>query len=115
MSRISKILKLYNFNELYLFSKLTFINTIKYNYLSDQIFKHLCSDPPSYKSFSSDLFLLGNYFKIEIPNISENISALKINLKNQLISNDGISDSIKLCLNNLRYKHYRTLLNELIK
>jgi len=115
MSRILKILKLYNFNELYLFSKLTFINTIKYNYLSNQIFKHLCNDPPSYKSFSSDLILLSNYFKIETPSIAENISALKINLKNQLISNDGITDSIKLCLNNLRYKYYRTLLNELIK
>ena len=55
---ILKISKLYNFNELYLFSKLTFINTIKYNYLSNQIFKHLCNDPSSYKSFSSDLILL---------------------------------------------------------
>ncbi|RNA38363.1 hypothetical protein BpHYR1_035453 [Brachionus plicatilis] len=57
-----------------------------------------------YMRVTRHLVLISKYFKIETSKISIN-----------LISNDGISDLIWLCLCNLKLKHYRTLLNELIQ
>lgn len=113
MSKILKVLKMFNFEELYIYSKLCFIDTVKYNYLSSQILRSMYTEPEAYKSFSSDLALISKYFNIEASNIENNIGALKSCLKHNLYTNDGISDSIWLCLNNLKIKYYRVLLREL--
>ncbi|RNA13833.1 hypothetical protein BpHYR1_050277 [Brachionus plicatilis] len=47
--------------------------------------------------------------------IKNDINQLKLVLKSELEFNDGITDSIKLSLENLRFKRYRILLKNLIK
>ena len=45
MSNILKCLKIFNFDDLYMFSKISFIDSIKNNQLSYEIFNFLCKTP----------------------------------------------------------------------
>ncbi|RNA31201.1 hypothetical protein BpHYR1_001081 [Brachionus plicatilis] len=59
-------------------SKLTFIDTIKFNYLSSQILKSLSTDAPSNKSFPSDMALISKYFETNLLEIAENMDCRKV-------------------------------------
>ena len=65
MSKILKILKLFNFEELYCSSKLSFLVSIKNNLISDYIFSYLCKNKneksPRTKSFVCDIRFLENF------------------------------------------------------
>ena len=61
-----------------------------------------------------DMILISKYFNIRTLDISDSLNLLKDKLINNLKTNDGISDSINLCLNNLKYKPFKTLLFGLI-
>ncbi|RNA17771.1 hypothetical protein BpHYR1_049432 [Brachionus plicatilis] len=70
MSNILKCLKIFNFGQLYLQSKLSFIETLKYNYLASQIFHDLSINPrikgSRLKSFDQDITILEDFFKSNI-------------------------------------------------
>ena len=67
-----------------------------------------------FRSFSDDLDRLKQYFEKDVNFIIENSSELKIKLKTNLASEDGLTDSIKLCLNNPKFPYYRNILKNLI-
>ena len=119
MSKILKILKLFNFEELYCSSKLSFLVSIKNNLISDYIFSYLCKNKneksPRTKSFVSDIRFLEGYFNSAIEAIDLDPMKFKRKLRNSSQNFDGISDSIKLCLNNIKSKTYKIMLDNLTK
>ena len=119
MSKILKILKLFNFEELYCSSKLSFLVSIKNNLISDYIFSYLCKNKneksPRTRSFVSDKRFLEGYFNSAIEAIDLDPMKFKRKLRNSSQNFDGISDSIKLCLNNIKSKTYKIMLDNLTK
>ena len=99
-------------NTLYLKSKLSFLESIKNNELCTGIFKHLCHDlknTKNTKSFQNDMLLLQNHFNRDIGVISAGSSGFGGSLKRELTTgNDGLKDSIMLCLNNINNKFYKS-------
>jgi len=71
MTNILKALKIFNFDQLYIFSKLTFINTIRYSSLASYILECMKNLPERsantrFRSFADDLNKLKNYFEKDI-------------------------------------------------
>ena len=85
MSNILKSLNIYNFHELYISTKLSFLETIKNNELSMQIFDILCREldrtHKKSQSFSKDILLLQSHFGIDIELIFAGPSILKRSMK----------------------------------
>ena len=119
MSNILKCLKIFNFEQLYLQSKLSFIESLKYNYLASEIFNDLSISPrikgSKLKSFDQDITILEDFFNSNITNIGTQTGELKKLLKLQFSIKDGLTDSINLCLSNKNDKKYYFLLVELTK
>ena len=92
--------------ELYVSTKLSFLESIKNNSVSSDIFRYLCDNKNKSKryskSFVQDIKLLENNFHKEISVIFENPLVFKNLLKKRPITQDGILDSIYSCLN--KYK-----------
>ena len=118
MSNILKSLNIYNFHELYISSKLSFLETIKNNELSMRIFDILCRElDRTYKksqSFSKDILLLQSHFGIDIELIFAGPSILKRSMKLTFKERDGLTDSIT-CLANIKKSPYNEILNNLTK
>jgi hypothetical protein len=116
---ILKSLNIYNFHELYISSKLSFLETIKNNELSMRIFDILCRElDRTYKksqSFSKDILLLQSHFGIDIELIFAGPSILKRSMKLTFKERDGLTDSITLCLANIKKSPYNEILNNLTK
>ena len=104
MSNVLKCLKIFNFDELYLFSKISFLNSIKNNDLSYQIFGWLCSDSrpnKNSKSFKKDIVLIENKFNMNIDIVFQNVNKFKIEMKKTFdVRGNGICSSILTCLYN---------------
>jgi hypothetical protein len=119
MTNILKSLKIYNFNELYICSKLSFLETIKNNEIALKIFNILCAElertHKKSKSFSKDILLLQNHFDMDIELIFTSPCRLKLSMKETFKERDGLTDSITLCLKNLSNNFYRGLLYNLTR
>lgn len=118
MSNILKCLKVFNFEQLYIQSKLSFIETLKYNKLAYEIFRDICfsrTNGSKLKSFDQDITTMEGFFKSDITNISRNTGEFKKFLKLQFNNKDGLTDSINLCIVNISDKKYFYLLLELTK
>ena len=118
MSRILKCLKLFNFEELYLSSKLSFLSAIHFNQLSYDIFQSLLREKDQVsktsKSFKKDILLLENHFNSKIEDIAKRPYSIRLEMKKQFNLEDGLKDSIMTCLINYKSHFYRNLLNDLI-
>ena len=119
MSKILKCLKIYDFNTLYIKSKLSFIQTLKKNEVCSYIFKCLCqnlNNPPKKNiSFQSDILILQNNFNVDIKLIyDEPLKYNKCLIKSYQLRNDGLADSIMICLSNFNNNFFYKLLNDLI-
>ncbi len=70
MNTLLRVLKIYKVEELYMSSKLSFLNKIKLNKLSYHIFNYLCEYLDNVKnnsnSFKKDIFRLEKYFNLDI-------------------------------------------------
>ncbi len=121
MSKILDALKIFNFEKLYIKSKLSFLISIKFNELSSNIFDYLVSQKSSIKktskSFLRDIINLEEHFKMDISEIFKNKNIYKFirSLKDDFKKKDGITDSIRTCLYNFKYNSYRDMLNDLTK
>ena len=121
MSKILLALKIHNFEQLYIKSKLSFLNSIKSNELSSMILKSLIEKKntckPSSKSFTKDLILLEKHFNLDISVIydSKMLDKLNLDLKKLFLQKNGLLDSIKICLNFYKIKLYKTMLDNLTK
>ena len=119
MTNILKSLKIYNFYDLYISSKLSFLETIKNNEISLKIFNILCQElertHSKSQSFSKDILLLQTHFGIDIELIFAGPNLLKRSMKLAFTKRDGITDSITLCLANLKNKLYSEILNNLTR
>ena len=119
MTNILKCFKILDFNTLYIKSKLSFLESIKKNEICSQIFNYLCYDlnniKKDSKSFQRDIILLQSHFGIDIELIFAGPSRLRDMLIKDLHTDDGLSDSIMLCLNNINKKFYKNLLDNLIQ
>ena len=103
ISKIRKAINIYNFESIYLLSKLSFINTVFNNEICVNILLYLIEDMnvnKSTKSFKNYLILLKNEFKTEPCQIIMRPLKYKEKLIDKLNSTteDGILDSIKYCL-----------------
>lgn len=120
MSDVLKVLKILKFYQPYLFSKLSFIEAIRFNSLASGIFEYIIHNitigpSKSNNSFEADIQLLTNHFNLDFPLLLSNKSKCKRELKGHFLINDDISDSIKMCLENLRFKDYSFFLIEQIR
>ena len=98
MSYVLKCLKIFNFDELNIFSKISFLNSIKNNELSYQIFGWLCSDSrpnKNYKTFKKEIILIENKFYLNINIVFQNVKKFKIEMKESFdVRDNGIFSSI---------------------
>ena len=105
--------------ELYISTKLSFLESIKNNSVSTDIFKYLCSSKNKSKryskSFVQDVKLLESNFNKEISVIFENPIIYKKLLKKRPTNQDGILDSIYSCLNEYKSNTYKKMLDDLTK
>jgi len=115
MSNILKCLKIFNFEQLYIYYKLNFINTISNNDISSNIFSYLINNRghnQKSNSIKKDFCIIENFFNSKIDIISKNCKTYKIILKKQLsIKNNGICNTILYCLNNIKIKFFKNFLN----
>jgi hypothetical protein len=107
ISKVLKCLKIFNIEDLYISTKLSFLNSIRFNSVSYSIFNHLCINKNKRnrfsKSFIQDIKLLEKHFENEISAIFEKPLLFKKLLKLNFSNHDGISDSINECL-----KYYKS-------
>ena len=117
MSRILKSLKIYNFEELYISSKLSFLNSIKQNEVTKKIFEYLCNIKRNRlsKSFVQDIKVLEKGLHSKIEDIYLECKYLKKSLKKSFKERDGIVDSINTCFVYYKSKNYKVILDNLIK
>ena len=119
ISKILNCLKIHNFEDLYICSKLSFLNSIKSNELSQSIFNYICSEKANKKnnskSFIQDIRLLEKNFNLEISAIFREPLNIKRKLLKKFHIKNGIYDSINTCLTNFKNKSFKLLLNNLIK
>ena len=106
MTRLLRVLKIFKIEELYISSKLSFLQTLKHNKLSSDIFNLICLETQNTKnnsnSFKKDIKLLEEDFGLDISVILAGPLKLKGLLKNTFYDRDGISDSIRTCLSNIK-------------
>jgi hypothetical protein len=114
ISDILKCLRIYDFHDLYISSKLSFLEMIKSNELSLSILNFLCSDLENINkhtnSFKKDIQLVQSHFDLDIAVILVKPKALKNLMKKTFNEIDGLADSINTCLFNIKQKPYRDLL-----
>ena len=117
MSKILNCLKVFKFEDLYIFSKLSFLNSIKHNYLASSIFSEICKCRRNRlsKSFFQDINVLEKRFRSNIEDICLEIDYYKKLLKCSFSLGDGISDSINTCFVKYKSKTYKNILDDLIK
>ena len=118
ISNILKCLKIFNLDDLYIFSKIFFIYSIKNNQLSSEIFNYLCKAPTGNKSksFKKDILTLEKKFNTNISTISNNAKTFKNKLKENFnLKDNGICETIMTCINKLKCKFYKFFLSNLIK
>ena len=119
MTRILKLLKIFKFEELYISTKLSFLSSIKNNYISSAIFDFLCVNKSKSKRFSKsfvqDIKVLENHFNYGISAIFENPLNFKKLLKKQSTIPDGILDSINICLTKYKSRKFKKMLDDLTK
>ncbi|RNA36853.1 hypothetical protein BpHYR1_025929 [Brachionus plicatilis] len=119
MTSVLNALQLFNFDQLYVFSKLSFISTTKFNRMASVIYQDLCLNKPTMenklKSFNQDIVLFESHFTSEMSLINSNVEAFKKDLKLQFKQENGLTDSVKLCLKNINDNKYFTLLINLTK
>ena len=118
VSNILKTLKIYNFDQLYIFSKISFIKSIQLNDLAYSIFNILKNVKNCHKksiSFKQDIKVVESFFNVPIDTVLEKPDEFKNQLKNSFNEKNGIIDSINFCFNNYKNKFYRNILNNLIK
>ena len=119
MTEVLKCLKIFNFNDLYIKAKLSFLNSLKYNELSMYIFNFLCEElnetTKKSKSFKKDIILLKARFSMDIEVILAGASVLKTTLKDTFKERDGLTDSVLLCLRNIKISRFKKQLNDLIR
>jgi hypothetical protein len=118
MSNILRCLKIFNFNTLYIKTKLSFLNSIKNNIICTGIFEYLCHDLNSKTkntgSFQKDMIMLQSHFGMDVGVISAGSAGLVRLLGKDFTSgSDGLKDSIMLCLNNINNKFYKNILDNL--
>ena len=118
MSEVLKSLKIYNFFDLYISSKLSFLESIKKNELSAQIFDCLCLDlnkvQKNSKSFQVDIKLLEKHFNIDIELIYAGPILLRKSLTDKFKEPNGLKDSILHCLSKRNQKFFKNLLDLLL-
>ena len=120
-SHISKILnciKIHTFHDLYIKTKLSFIRTLCYNENAFKFFSYLVKNKKisfRSKSFKKDITLLEDVYKKDILVILRDTKNIELDFKNKFLANDGITYSIRTCLNNYKDKIYSGMLDELIK
>lgn len=118
ISNVLKCLKIYNFDQLYTFSKLIFLNTISNNEICSEILNYLienkeCSNRSN--SFRRDIFFLEKFFNNNINFIYTNCKYFKLKLKKIFcIKNNGLCCTIFLCLYNYKFQFFRNFLDKLI-
>jgi hypothetical protein len=117
MSNILKCLRLYSFEDLYISSKLSFLNYIKLNKITSNIFSYLCTVKRNRlsKSFLQDIKVLEKRFCLGIEAIYLEFLSLKTSLKKSFVLRNGIIDSINTCFSNYKSNAYKYLLDNLIK
>ena len=117
MTNILKCLKIFKFEDLYIFSKLSFLKSVKHNEITSLIFASLCNTMRNNrsKSFVQDISVLEKRFDSNIGEIYLECESYKSLLKKSLDKRDGIADSINTCLNFYKSKTYKNILNNLIK
>ena len=119
ISKILKVLKIYNFDELYIISKLRLFITINNNYLSKKIFTKILNDnlikPRKSSSISNDFNFIESTLVDTIQNIVKQPMKYITQIKKQLKCDDGISSSIRTCLNNFSDPTHRKMLQDLTK
>ena len=117
MSKVLKSLKIFDFDNLYLFTKLSFLSSIKNNEITSHIFKSLTQMKKNKlsKSFYQDIKFLEERLSSDILDIYRESEGYKKSLRLKLRERDGVSDSIDTCLRNYKNKYYKTLLKNLVK
>ena len=117
MSKILLALKIFNFEDLYISSKLSFLNSIKDNEIAKKIFINLCNSQRNSrsKSFIQDIRSLEKRFDSSIADIYSDSKKCKEILLNKFNDRDGITDSIRHCIANYKNKNYQIILANLIK
>ena len=117
MSKILKCLKVFNFEDIYVFSKLSFLNSIKHNSIASSIFSEICRCKRNRlsKSFFQDIKILEKRFQSNIGDICLEVNSYKRFLKCSFSLSDGISHSINTCLINYKSKSYKNILDNIIK
>jgi hypothetical protein len=117
MSNILKCLRLYSFEDLYISSKLSFLNSIKQNKITSNIFSYLCNTKRNRlsKSFIQDIKVLEKRFCLGIEAIYLECVSLKMILKRSFGLRNGIFDSINTCFSKYKSSTYKSLLDNLIK
>lgn len=118
MTNLLKCLKIFNFENLYIFSKLTFLNMLKSNSLCVNIINHLIKVKYLYnsrsKSFLKDLELLIDHFKTNFDYLLKNSNKFKADLKAIFSEKSGLIDTIKFCLFNYKDLNYRNYLKRVL-
>ena len=117
MSNILKCLKIFNLEDLYIHSKLSFLKTVKENPLASYIFNEICSSKRkrTSKSFFQDIKVLEKRFNSKIGDIYSELDSLRKLLKRSFDLSDGITESINTCLINFKSKKFKNILDNLIK
>jgi hypothetical protein len=117
MSNILKCLRLYSFEDIYISSKLSFLNSIKQNKITSNIFSYLCKTKRNRlsKSFIQDIKVLEKRFCLGIDAIYRECVALRMTLKRSFCLRNGIIDSINTCFSMYKSSTYKNFLDNLIK
>ena len=121
ISNILKCLKIFNFNQLYIYTKLNFINSIHNNELSLNVLLFLFKNKECTNksvSFKKDILSFESYFSTNINLIVNNFKFYKETLKSELsIKDNGLCNSIKIlqCLNNINIKFFKNFLDNLTR
>ena len=117
MSNILKSLKIFKFEDLYAFTKLSFLKSIKQNEITSNIFSLICNTKrnKNSKSFIQDIRLLEGRFGLSIGMIYLDPLKYKLLLKKNFDIKSGITDSVDTCLANFKSNTFKNILNNLIK
>lgn len=119
ISRILRMLRTFNLKQLYVYTKLCFIESIKNIDITNKILEFILNDSiprrRQSKSMVKCFALVESLCNMDIKSVNKNTKQLKEKLKDLFKGKDGIDDSISLCLCNFKKPLFRTMLNRLTK
>ena len=117
ISNVLKSLKIFNFEQLYIFCKLSFLRSLQNNEISLYIFNTIKENQFSKKSksFKQDILLIEKTFLTSIDSVLSKPNQFIKSLKGIFDEENGLVDSIKLCLENFKNPRFRLMLKNLIK